>query len=79
MLTINLATGLLVGSVLNRFCAHLGKGIALTVWWLWQLPLIFINGSVLLLYNFSNLLMLFYLVTVLSLSGWMFWYPMKSM
>jgi hypothetical protein len=78
MLTINLTASLLIGTILNRFGSHLGKGLAWPIWWLWQLPLIFINGSVLLHYHFSNLLMFFYLATVLILSAWLFWWPMKN-
>ena len=78
MLTINLTASLLIGATLNRLESHLGKGLGGMIWWLWQLPLIFINGSVLLRYHFSNLLIGFYLATVLSLSFWLAWHPMKS-
>ena len=78
MLTINLAACLLIGPILNRFGGHLNRGVVWAVWWLWQLPLIFINGSALLQYHFSNLLMFLYLATVLSLSFWLFLYPMEN-
>ena len=75
MLTVNLTACLLVGTLLNRFSAKLNRGISMTAWWLWHLPLIFINGSVLLHYHFSNLLMFLYLATVLALSFWLAWHP----
>ena len=77
-LTINLTAGLLIGAVLNRYESHLAKGLGGLIWWFWQLPLIFINGSALLHYHFSNLLMFFYLATVLSLSFWLAWGQVKS-
>ncbi|MBG0771152.1 MAG: hypothetical protein H0S82_05550 [Anaerolineaceae bacterium] len=78
MLTVNLAACLLVGTLLNRIELHLHRGISMAAWWLWHLPLIFINGSALLHYHFSTLLMFLYLATVLSLSFWLAWRPVNS-
>lgn len=79
MLAINLAASFLIGTILNRFVTHFNRNVSWVVWWLWQFPLILINGSALRLYHFSNLLMLFYLVTVLSFSFWLAWNPAKSL
>lgn len=68
LLVINLSASLLVGAILNRLNGRVHKGLALTAWWLWHLPLIFINGTALLRLDFSNLLMILYLVTILALS-----------
>lgn len=78
ILTVNLAACLLVGTLLNHYEAHLHRGISMAAWWLWHLPLIFINGSALLHYHFSNLLMFLYLATVLSLSFWLAWRPVTE-
>ncbi len=66
LLIFNLAASLLIGRILMTFDFH--KGLSLAAWWLWHLPLIFINGAALLQLNFSNLLMSLYLVTILTLS-----------
>ena len=78
VLTINLAACLLVGTLLNRHRAHLHPGISWAVWWLWHLPLIFINGSALLQFRFSTLLMFLYLATVLTWSFWLAWHSEKK-
>jgi len=77
-LTINLATCLLVSALLNRHRDHSHTGISWVVWWLWHLPLIFINGSALLQFHFSTLLMFLYLATVLTLSFWLAWHSEKK-
>ncbi|MBG0788233.1 MAG: hypothetical protein H0S79_24355 [Anaerolineaceae bacterium] len=77
-LTINLTSSLLIGALLNRQESHLNQELAMLIWWLWQLPLIFINGSALLQYHFSNLLMFFYLATVLILAFWLAWHPKQT-
>jgi hypothetical protein len=66
LLIFNLTASLLIGHILMTF--NFPKGLTLAAWWLWQLPLIFINGTVLRQLHFSNLLMLLYLVTILALS-----------
>jgi peptidoglycan/LPS O-acetylase OafA/YrhL len=68
LLALNLAASLLSGALLNRWDNQTPKGLALVAWWLWQLPLVFINGSALGQYHFSTLLMVLYLVTVLTVS-----------
>ena len=66
LLIVNLAASLLIGRILTACQCH--QGLALAAWWLWHLPLIFINGTVLRQLHFSNPLMVLYLVTVLALS-----------
>jgi hypothetical protein len=68
LLALNLAASLLIGALLNRWDKQIPKGLALATWWLWQLPLVFINGSALGQYHFSILLMILYLVTTLTVS-----------
>ena len=68
LLVLNLAASLLTGALLNRWDKQPPKGLALVAWWLWQLPLVFINGTALGQYHFSTVLMVLYLGTVLIVS-----------
>jgi hypothetical protein len=62
-----------VGSLKRRLPKQSGKWVLLVIWWLWHLPFIFVNGSVLARLHFSNGTLALYLVTVLGLSYLFTW------
>jgi FtsH-binding integral membrane protein len=68
LLVLNMTASLLIGFFLNRWNNQVPKGLNSIAWWLWQLPLVFINGTALGQYHFSNLLMILYLITILTVS-----------
>jgi hypothetical protein len=87
MLVFNLMAVLLIGPVADltglkeqtvrslkqRLPKRAGKPILLVNWWLWHLPFIFVNGSVLARLHFSNGILALYLVTVLGVSYLFTW------
>ncbi len=62
-----------VGSLKRRLPNQSGKGVLLVIWWLWHLPFIFVNGSVLAKLHFSDWTLALYLITVLGVSYLFSW------
>jgi uncharacterized protein len=57
----------------EKFPTNQGKLIALFTYWIWHLPLIFLNGSALSALGFSNGFLGGYLLTILMISYFLSW------
>ena len=91
-LAFNLVAGLVSGPLLNRISktGHLsnqlrkaficgdGRLIPALLWWLWQLPFIFVNGAVLNQMEFPLLWLALYLLTALVISFFITWVGSKE-